>query len=113
MTRCNASITSWRCSRLKAPGSVWRTASTDMMSNVGRQVAPVVIDGLGQSLHERDPRAPARERAKAAVIGEVVTDVDALALWRKLTTLESAAARHAHQRLGQLGQAHRRATADV
>ena len=73
----------------------------------------VIVERARQPLVEPDPRRPAGQFAEAAVVGDEIADIDALALLGELAPLETAAAIDPHQRLGQREQRVRRLAADI
>ncbi len=76
-------------------------------------MAAVIVEGARQPLIQADTRRPAGQLAEAAIVGDEIADVDALALVGKFAALEMAAAIRADQGLGERQQRIGRLAADI
>jgi len=61
----------------------------------------IIVKGPTEAIGEANARAPARDRAKSAIVGDKVTDVDALALRRELPDLVLSSTERRDHRLSQ------------
>src|SRR6266567_8913768 len=76
-------------------------------------MAAVVVEGTREAVIEPDARRPPGQLAEAAVVGDEIADIDALAVGRKFAVLEPAAAIRPDQRLGECQERIGLAAADI
>src|SRR6266699_6126816 len=101
-TRAIAASISAFCSKYPARGSVCGIGTIVIAgSDIAGQMAAVIIEGARQAVIEADARRPPGQLAKAAIVGDEIADIDALAVGREFALLETAAAIRPDQRLGQ------------
>src|SRR6266404_3020807 len=76
-------------------------------------MAAIIVEGTREAVVEADPRRPSGQPAEAAVVGDEIADIDALAVGREFAVLEPAAAICPDQRLGESEQRIRLAATDI
>src|SRR6185312_939416 len=111
-TRLIAASMLSRCAKYEARGSV---CGIDVIrvSHVEQHPGAVIGERPGQPLGEADARLPAGQRAKLAVVGDEVADIDLFPLRRKFAHFVVAGAIGADQRGGDLDEAVGRVAADI
>src|SRR5262245_16187188 len=83
------------------------------LSDIVRQVLPVILERTPQPVAKPDPRLPPEHRPNASEVGVVVADVDAFSIGRVAAHLEVAAAVHFNEKFREISKADDTVAAEI